>query len=100
MSFTTDISKMNGSYVPPFFVSDGDYAWFVEGYTSDQFSTWALRVAPVLPNGQPDMTQSQHPYNSTAVLPEVDITMLRLMIGNTQRLCQGMPTIRIQREVI
>lgn len=95
--FSTNPSRINGSYVPRHFISDGDYAWFVEGFTSDTFASWRLRVAPVLPNGQPNMTLATTPNTSTATLPDTDMTLLRLMIGNVQRQCQGMPTIRIQR---
>lgn len=97
MSFSTNPAVINGSYVPRHFVSDGDYAWFVEGFTSDTFASWKLRVAPVLPNGQPNMQLATTPNTSTAVLPNTDMTLLRLMIGNVQRMCQGLPTIRIQR---
>jgi len=95
--YGNDMTKINGAYVPRHFVSDGDYAWFVEGFTSDTFGSWKLRVAPVLPNGQPDMTQASELYSSTALIPDTDVTLLRLMIGNVQRQCQGMPTIRIKR---
>lgn len=94
--YSNDITKINGAYVPRHFVSDGDYAWFVEGFTSDTFGSWKLRVAPVLPNGQPDMRQAAAPMAS-AVPVTTDLTLLRLMIGNVQRQCQGMPVVRIQR---
>lgn len=95
--FSTNPSRINGSYTPRHFISDGDYAWFVEGFTSDTFGSWRLRVAPVLPNGQPNMTLAATPNTSTATLPDTDMTLLRLMIGNVQRQCQGMPVIRLKR---
>lgn len=95
--YSNDITKINGSYVPRHFVSDGEYAWFVEGFTTDQFSTWRTKVAPLLPNGQPDMKQVTSPNASTADLLGTDPYMLRLMIGNVQRLCQGLPVVRIKR---
>lgn len=96
MAYSNDMTKINGSYVPRNFVSDGEYAWFVEGFTSDTFGSWKLRIAPTLPNGMPNMQLATTPHTSTAVLPDTDLTMLRLMIGNVQRMCQGLPTIAVR----
>lgn len=95
--------KINGQYRPRHFVSDGNYGFYVEGFTSDTMRDWTLKVAPLLSNGQPDMQNVSPFFEVVASWPVLDefygersisqINTLTLLVGNTQRLCQGMPTL-------
>jgi hypothetical protein len=102
--FHTNPAVINGSYVPTFFVSNGDFALFVQGFTSDDFADWQLMTAMLLSSGQPYMHSAQ-PFTAADLLGGDEtlamvarearhVANLTWMIGNTQRACQGIPALR------
>lgn len=94
--------KINGSYVPRHWLSDGDYAFFVEGYTGDNLKDWIFKVAPLV-DGKPNMQEADQFWRVVASWPKLDenygdrtmmqLAELTLLVGNTQRKCQGLPTL-------
>lgn len=91
---------MNIRMRPVHFGSDGQIAWFVEGFTSDNRDHWVLRFAYLDEIGQPDMDRvmaayevpwpTDHPlYN----LLYADIVTVRNLLGDWQRFCAGLPAL-------
>lgn len=91
---------MNVRLVPRYFVSDGLWAWFVEGFTSDDVRHWQLHLARLDLSGRPMMSRV-HTYEQACrfldrrfpVLTEDDVIVLTRMMGNMQRMCAGIPIV-------
>lgn len=92
---------MNVRMVPPYFCILGDTAFFVEGYTGDNWFDWVLNEAPLI-NGRPDMK------NAKRVQPDRDwsdtpwegkdvndgaILNLAYWVGNLQRAFACIPAV-------
>lgn len=85
---------MNQRIAPATFNVAGDRAFFVEGYTGDNWLEWELVSAPLLPNGRPNMHNVEKvnvssdwtdtPWEGKLVTPE-DIMNLTYWAGNVQR---------------
>ena len=94
---------MNVRLVPEFFNVAGDRAFFVEGYTGDNWLTeWELNSAPLLDNGRPDMTRvtkvdmnfdwTDTPWEGKVVTVE-DILNLMYWMGGLQRAHKMLPGV-------
>lgn len=91
---------MNVRLSPACFNVAGERAFWVDGYTDDEWMNWRMMSAPLTPQGRPDMTQAVEmtpdsdwtgtPFEGQTVSSD-QLMSLGYWMGNTQREFQLIP---------